>query len=83
MEINQYGVELHSVLENLDGSPESIILESVIEGFHEYCSRNLAHEVERGKKENARKGVHVGGIPPLGYVVDPQTRRLVIQEQKA
>lgn len=77
------GVELHSVLENLDGSPESIILESVIEGFNEYYSRNLAREVEKGKKENARKGVHVGGIPPLGYVVDPQTRRLVIQEQEA
>ena len=50
------GVELYSVLENLDGSPESVILESVIEGFNEYYSRNLAREVEKGKKENARKG---------------------------
>ena len=77
------GVELHSVLENLDGSPESIILESVIEGFNEYYSRNLAREVEKGKKENARKGIHVGGVPPLGYDVDPQTRKLVVNENEA
>ncbi|MCQ5128167.1 recombinase family protein [Butyricicoccus faecihominis] len=77
------GVALHSVLENLDGSPESVILESVIEGFNEYYSRNLAREVEKGKKENARKGIHVGGIPPLGYDVDPLTRKLVINEREA
>ncbi|MDY3617777.1 recombinase family protein [Agathobaculum sp.] len=76
-------VALHSVLENLDGSPESVILESVIEGFNEYYSRNLAREVEKGKKENARKGIHVGGVPPLGYDVDPQTRKLVINEREA
>lgn len=77
------GVELYSVLENLDGSPESVILESVIEGFNEYYSRNLAREVEKGKKENARKGIHVGGIPPLGYDVDPETRRLTINKFEA
>ena len=77
------GVELYSVLENLDGSPESVILESVIEGFNEYYSRNLAREVEKGKKENARKGIHVGVIPPLGYDVDPETRRLTINKFKA
>ncbi len=76
-------VELRSVLENIDGSPESIILESVIEGFNEYYSRNLAREVEKGKKENARKGMHVGGVPPLGYDVDPQTKKLVINEHEA
>jgi hypothetical protein len=32
------GVRLVSILENLDGSPESVILESVIEGMAEYYS---------------------------------------------
>ena len=81
--LKRYNVQLLSVTENIDGSPESIVLESVLEGMAEYYSRNLAREVEKGKKENARQGRHIGGIPPLGYDVDPHTRKLVINEQEA
>ncbi|MFQ7292694.1 MAG: recombinase family protein [Monoglobales bacterium] len=76
-------VVLLSVIENLNDSPEAIILESVIEGFNEYYSKNLAREVEKGKKENALKCKHVGGIPPLGYDVDPVTKKLVINPTEA
>jgi len=73
-------VQLLSVVENLDGSPESLILESVLEGMNEYYSRNLAREIEKGKTENAYKGRHNGGIPPLGYDVDHITGMLVIND---
>lgn len=76
-------VVLLSVLENLNDSPEAIILESVIEGFNEYYSKNLAREVEKGKKENALKCKHVGGIPPLGYDVDSVTKKLIINPYEA
>jgi len=46
------GVKLISVTEQLDGSPESIILESVLEAMAEYYSKNLAREVEKGKRQN-------------------------------
>lgn len=75
-ELKIFGVELRSVLENLDGSPESVLLESLLEGINEFYSRNLAREVQKGKKENALQAKHVGGIPPLGYVVNPQTMLL-------
>lgn len=39
------GVRVESVLEQLDDTPESIILESVLEGMAEYYSKNLAREV--------------------------------------
>ena len=42
------GIRLISVLENLDDSPESVVLESVLEGFSEYYSKNLARETGRG-----------------------------------
>lgn len=64
------------MLENIDGSPESILLESLLEGLNEYFSKNLAREVQKGKKENALQAKHVGGVPPLGYLVDPQTMKL-------
>ena len=62
-------VELISVLENFDDSPESIILESVLEGMNEYYSANLAREVSKGMKENAMQCKHNGGKPPLGFDV--------------
>lgn len=68
--LRQQNIQLISVLENIDGSPESVILESVLEGLAEYYSRNLAREVMKGLKENAYQCRHTGGLPPLGYDVD-------------
>lgn len=65
------GVQLVSVLENLDNSPESIILESVLDGMAEYYSKNLAREVIKGMKETALQCKHTGGIPPLGFLLNP------------
>ncbi len=75
------GVILISVLERLDDSPESIILKSVIEGYNEYYSKNLARESKKGLKENALKGIHNGGTPPLGY--DVTDGKYVINEAEA
>lgn len=68
-ELKKNGVNLISVLENLDGSPESIILESLLVGMAEYYSQNLAREVRKGMTETALQCKHNGGIPPLGYDV--------------
>lgn len=77
------GVSLKSVTENFDGSPESVILESVIQGMSEYYSKNLAREVMKGLKENAFSCRHTGGLPPLGYNLDKETQKLVINEDEA
>lgn len=82
-QLKRNGVILRSVVENLDGSPESVIMESVLEGMAEYYSLNLAREVEKGKRENALKGKHVGGRPPLGYDVNRDTMTLVVNLHEA
>lgn len=76
-------VTLQSVLERLDDSPESTILESLLEGMAEYYSKNLARETMKGMKENAYKCMHTGGKPPLGYNVDPSTKKYIINKQEA
>lgn len=81
--LKRNGIKLCSVTENIDGSPESIVLESVLEGMAEYYSKNLAREVEKGKRENALKGKHVGGTPPLGYDLDRNKLTLIINEREA
>ena len=55
------GVQLISVLENIDGSPESLIMETLLEGMAEYYSKNLAREVAKGQLETALQCKHLGG----------------------
>lgn len=76
------GVKLLSITENLDDSPESVILESLLEGMAEYYSKNLAREVMKGMKETALQCKHTGGLPPFGYKVDPNTRQYLINEDE-
>lgn len=82
-EFEKQGIALISVLENFDDSPESIILQSVIEGYNEYYSKNLRREVMKGLKENALSCRHTGGTPCLGYDVDKDTMRLIVNEWEA
>lgn len=81
--LKKNGVQVYSVLENLDDSPESIMLEAVLEGMSEYYSQNLAREVMKGLRENALQCKHTGGTPPLGYDVDKETGHLIVNPQEA
>jgi len=73
-ELRRAGVRVESVLEHLDDSPESVLMESIIEGMAEYYSKNLAREVMKGMKETALQGKHTGGLPPLGLSIDKDGR---------
>ncbi|GHV57942.1 hypothetical protein FACS1894216_22580 [Synergistales bacterium] len=60
-----------------------IILESMLEGMAEYYSQNLSRECLKGLLENGHKCLHNGGIPPLGYDVDKETRTYIVNEKEA
>ena len=75
--LKEAGVQLISVTENLSDTPESVIMESVLEGMAHYYSANLSREVMKGMKETAMQGKFTGGTPPLGYDVGAD-KRLVI-----
>lgn len=82
-ELKKNGVMVYSVLENIDDSPESIMMESIIEGMAEYYSRNLGREVMKGMKETALKCCYTGGNVPLGFDIHPSTRKFIINEHEA
>lgn len=75
-------VLLCSVNENLTDSPESVILESLLEGMNEYYSKALSQIVMRGHLVNARNTVHNGGCCPLGYKLNDE-RKLEIEPHEA
>ena len=64
--LKKNGVKVYYAKQPLPDTPESIILESVMEGYAEYYSENLARNVKRGLQENAMKGIAMGR-PILGY----------------
>lgn len=75
-------VRLCSVLERMDDSPESIMMESVLEGMAEYYSKNLGREVMKGMDETALQCKHTGCCTPLGFDLD-ENRKLVINLHEA
>ncbi len=75
-------VSIASVLERIDDSPESVMMESVLEGMAEYYSKNLAREVMKGTIQRALRCQFLGGSPPLGYYVNNE-KRLEIEKHEA
>ena len=81
--LEKYHVALISVLEQMDDSPESIILESTLEGLSEYYSRNLSREVMKGMRESALNCQFTGGQAPFGFKVDKETLKFMVNEEEA
>lgn len=76
-------VRVEYVAEQLSDSPESVILESVLEGMAEYYSLQLSQNIHRGQLESAKKCLCLGGPKPLGLMADPETHKYIIDEQTA
>lgn len=78
------GVKLLSATEGLSDSPESVMLESVLEGMAEYYSLELSQKVRRGINESVEKRQFLGGPIPLGFMIvdkklvpDPEQKEIV------
>ena len=65
--LKKNGVKVISAKETLGEGAESIILESMLEGYAEYYSVELAEKINRGLTENALKGKINGGTITHGY----------------
>lgn len=79
--LKKNGVKVVSARETIAEGSEGILLESVLEGYAEYFSADLAEKVNRGMMENALKCMNNGAGIPLGYYVD-DTQHLQIDEKK-
>ena len=70
--LKKNNVRVVSATEVISSGADGILLESVLEGFAEYYSADLAEKVTRGLTENALKGKCNGATRPVGYVVDDE-----------
>lgn len=85
--LKKNGVKVVSAKEHISEGAEGIILESMLEGYAEYYSVELAEKINRGLTENALKGKLNGGGIPLGYnltkektfAIDEETSPIVVE----
>lgn len=70
--LKKHGVKVISATEPISQDSTGILLESVLEGYAEFYSAELAEKVVRGMTENALKCKYNGGSVPFGYVVDKE-----------
>ena len=79
--LRQNGVKVCYATQRIPDNPEGVILESVLEGYSEYYSKELSRKINRGLLHNAENCMSVGGSVPLGYkIVD---HHYVIHEANA
>lgn len=65
--LKKNGVKVLSAKENIKDDPSGIILESVLEGYAEYYSAELAQKVRRGMTDNILEKKWNGTRVPFGY----------------
>lgn len=78
--LDQHGVGLVSITENLDWStPEGRLVARTVGSFSEFFSDMLGTHVKKGISERAIQGLHLGGIPfgyqPCWERIDGERRR--------
>ena len=80
--LRQAGVKVISATEPISDEPAGILMESMLEGWAEYYSRELSVKVRRGHADNAKKCM-VNGALPLGYRRGADGRYEIVPEEAA
>lgn len=78
--LKENGVRVLSAMENISDDPTGVLMESVLEGFAEYYSKELSQKVRRGMNDNASRCMVLGNTP-LGYRRGEDGRYAVVEEE--
>lgn len=81
-ELKQNGVRVISATEHLTDDPTGILMESILEGYAEYYSRELAQKTKRGMADNASRCM-VNGPLPVGYQRGPDGKYAIYEPDAA
>lgn len=80
----KHNVKLISITQPIsDSTPEGKLMNTLLAGMDEYYIENLASNVKRALKSNAKESKFNGGIPPLGYDIVEQKYVINKHEAKA
>ncbi len=81
-QLAKHDIKLISITQPIDdATPEGKLMATMLAGMDEYYSQNLASNIKRALKANAKESLFNGGIPPLGY--DIKDKKYVINDYEA
>lgn len=80
--LRQAGVKVISATEPISDEPAGILMESMLEGWAEYYSRELSVKTRRGMTDNAQKCM-VNGPLPYGYRRGADGKYEIVPEEAA
>lgn len=80
--LKEHGVRVLSAMENIQDNPTGVLMESILEGFAEYYSKELAQKIRRGQRSNAEKCLAPGSLP-LGYKKGGDGKYEIVPEEAA
>lgn len=76
----QYGVRIIAINDNYDSLNKDNITFDILSVLSEQESKKISVRVSSARKQKALRG-QWNGEPPFGYIVNPETKRLEIDEQ--
>lgn len=79
-QLRNCGVKVLSAMEQITDDPTGVIMESILEGYAEYYSKELSRKVRRGHEDNARKCM-VNGRCPLGYRRGDDGKYVIVEQE--
>ena len=79
-ELKTHGVKVLSATENFTDDPMGTMMETIMEGFAQYYSEELAMKIKRGMRNNAEKCI-VLTRTPLGYDKGPDGKYVINQKE--
>ena len=72
--LKKNGVRVISVKENITDDPSGILLESVLEGYAEFFSKDLSMKTRRGMGHAADQARYLGSRVLLGYAINSEKK---------
>jgi site-specific DNA recombinase len=76
----QYGVRVIAINDNYDSLNKDNITFDILSVLSEQESKKISARVSSARKQKARRG-QWGGEPPIGYKVNPQTKKLEMDSE--
>lgn len=80
--LEDHDICLISVTQDFGDTIEGFLIRGILNLINEYFSRVNSKHTHAGLKNKAEKGIHCGGVPPLGYDVSSD-KKLVINANEA
>ena len=80
--LKENGVAVLSAMEHLSDDPTGGLMETILEGFAEYYSKELSQKIHRGLNDNAEKAI-VNGSIPLGFRRGQDGHAEIVEDEAA